>query len=413
MKILVLAPSMAGRGGIQRYTANLVRGLVDLLGRENVRSLAVSDTSGRGAHDRFSVRVKVRFVGRVLWQAASWNPDWIICTHIAVGPIGRVAARTVGARYMIVVHGIEAWGSLSRLKEFSLSRADGVIVTSDFSEKQLVKTHQIDPQRIQKLPCMWDDTLLSIDPETDGMLRRIPEGRRVVLTVARMDASERYKGHDVVLQALPSVIAKVPDLIYVMAGDGDDRPRLEKLSTELELKKHVLFLGEISDAELAALYRRSEVFVLPARTVLHERKLKGEGFGIVFLEAMAFGKPVIGPSYGAPQEIIRDGIDGLQAKAEDPTAVANALSHLLAAPEKARQMGDAGSRRVREQYSYGSFRTFLSRILTGTIESGPRSRLDQVWEWLLAIWIVAVNVMYYIQFHTLLGARFNRYHLWR
>ena len=295
MKVLVLASSMAGRGGIQRYTANTVRALEDVLGSENVRSLAVSDTSGRGANDRFPVGVKLGFVGRAFWQVACWKPDLIICTHVAVGPIGSLLSRIGGSRYMIVVHGIEAWGPLSRLKKMALSHADRVVVTSNFSQKQLVKKHQIDPQCVRRLPCMWDDTLLGTESETDGVPRSIPEGHRVVLTVARMDASERYKGHDVVLRALPSVIAKVPELIYVIVGGGDDRPRLERRSADLELRQHVLFLGEISDGELAALYRRSEVFVLPARTVLNEREPKGEGFGIVFLEAMAFGKPVIGP----------------------------------------------------------------------------------------------------------------------
>jgi len=441
MKVLVLAPSMAGRGGIQRYTANLVRALEDLLGGENVQSLAVSDTSGRGAHDRFSVGVKLRFAGRAFWQGAYWKPDLIIGTHIAVGPIGSLLSRIEGSQHVIVVHGIEAWGPLSRLKKIALSHADGVIVTSDFSEKQLVKKHQIDPQRVRRLPCMWDDTLLGIEPETDGVLRRISEGQRVVLTVARMDASERYKGHDVVLRALPSVIAKVPDLIYVIAGGGDDRPRLERLSIELQLRKHILFLGEISDAELAALYRRSEVFVLPARTVLHEREPKGEGFGIVFLEAMAFGKPVIGPSYGAPQEIIRSGENGLLVDPEDASSVAEALVTLLSNREAARQMGEAGKEWVQRHYSYGIFREQLRQILDvythgtpGVLDMPPvaqtlkassagpvagsrriflRLSANTVWDLFFLLWLVVVNALYYAQFQNLAVARLGHLlHRW-
>jgi glycosyltransferase involved in cell wall biosynthesis len=354
---------MAGRGGIQRYTANLVRALTDVLGAQNVRCLAVSNTSGRGARDRFSVGVKLRFAGRAFWQGAYWKPDLIIGTHIAVGPIGSLLSRIGGSQHMIVVHGIEAWGPLSRLKKIALSRADEVIVTGHFSEKQLVKKHQIDPQRVRRLPCMWDDTLFGIESETDGVLRSVPEGHRVVLTVARMEASERYKGHDAVLHSLRTIVGTVPNLTYVIVGDGDDRPRLEKLAAELGLQQYVVFAGEVGDGELAALYRRSDVFVLPARTVLDEEEPKGEGFGIVFLEAMAFGKPVLGPNCGAPSELIRHGENGLLVNPDEVTSVAEALLTLLSNPDMARAMGEAGRNWVRRHYSYSSFRARLRDTL--------------------------------------------------
>jgi len=178
-----------------------------------------------------------------------------------------------------------------------------------------------------------------------------------------MAASERYKGHDVVLRALPSVVAKVPDLTYVVVGDGDDRPPLESLANQLGLADHVVFTGEVSESELAALYQRSEVFVLPARTVIDDHNPKGEGFGIVFLEAMAFGKPVIGPNYGAPAELIRHGENGLLVDPDDPTSVAEALVRLLTNPKAAHQMGKAGSAWVRGHYSYASFRERLGELL--------------------------------------------------
>jgi phosphatidylinositol alpha-1,6-mannosyltransferase len=178
-----------------------------------------------------------------------------------------------------------------------------------------------------------------------------------------MAASERYKGHDVVLRALPSVIGKVPNLTYIIVGDGDDRPRLEGLARELGVADYVVFTGEIDDPELVALYKRSELFVLPARTVVTPANPKGEGFGIVFLEAMAFGKPVIGPRYGAPAELIKNGHNGLQVDPEDATAVAEALLELLANPDAARAMGKTGRDYVRAHYSYDSFRERLRGAL--------------------------------------------------
>jgi phosphatidylinositol alpha-1,6-mannosyltransferase len=169
------------------------------------------------------------------------------------------------------------------------------------------------------------------------------------------------------LRALPSVIAKIPNLTYAIVGDGDDRPRLESLAKGLGLADHVLFTGEVSDSQLAALYHRSEVFALPARTVIDDRNPKGEGFGIVFLEAMAFGKPVIGPYYGAPAELIRHGETGLLVDPENPAAVAEALLHLLSLPEEAERMGESASLQVRQEYSFDSFCQRLGKLL---VDSG-------------------------------------------
>jgi SAM-dependent methyltransferase len=204
-----------------------------------------------------------------------------------------------------------------------------------------------------------------------------------------MAASERYKGHDVVLRAMASVVARIPNVTYVVVGGGDDRARLEALTDELGLRGHVVFTGEVSDSDVAALYQRSEVFVLPARTVLDDRNPKGEGFGIVFLEAMAFGKPVVGPNCGAPAELIRHGENGLLVIPEDPASVAEALVHLLTNPVTAREMGKAGSDWVRRHYSYGSFRERLRDILPSPTKGGRENssrRWDSVFDWTPAFW---------------------------
>src|SRR5205814_8121487 len=103
--------------------------------------------------------------------------------------------------------------------------------------------------------------------------------KRVVLTVGRMAASERYKGHEVVLRALHSVVAKIPDLTYVVVGDGDDRPRLDKLVGESELRAHVVFSGVVSDSELGAVYQVSEVDVVTDRAEVDDHATWVQGIG--------------------------------------------------------------------------------------------------------------------------------------
>ncbi len=382
MRVLVLTPSLADVGGIQRYTMTLIRALRDLLGEQSVRVAALPETIDGGGRGRFSAAVKLSFGWRAIRELARSRPDLIICTHLGLGPVGWMLATAAERPYWIVAHGIEAWGALPYAKRAALRRAHRVVVTSAFSREQVANRQGIRRDRLASLPCAIDETLLRGDAALkggaaggedtaataataawNGLGRYFADDRRVILTVARMSASEQYKGHDVVLRALPTVIAQVPNLTYAVAGDGDDRGRLERLTWELGLADHVAFTGPISDAALARLYRRSEIFVLPARTVIEDRNPKGEGFGIVYLEAMAFGKPVIGPNCGAPVELIRDGENGLRVSPDDPASVSGALLRLLVDPAKARAMGQAAGRWVQQHYSYDCLRERLREVL--------------------------------------------------
>ncbi|MGO8791405.1 MAG: glycosyltransferase family 4 protein [Terriglobia bacterium] len=382
---------------------------------------------GSGAaslHGRFPAALKLRFGLQTLWGSTRWQPDLMICTHLALGPVGWLLTQVARRRCWIVVHGIEAWVDLPVWKGAALRRADRVIVTSAFSREQVVKRHHIHQNRISNLPCTLDETLLRVEPTKNGVCARVPATQRLVITVARMAASERYKGHDVVLRSLPSVVAKIPNLTYAIVGGGDDRPRLEALVGELGLGKHVIFTGEVADSELVALYRRSEVFLLPARTVIDKSNAKGEGFGIVFLEAMAFSKPVIGPNYGAPMELIRHGETGFLVDPENPAAVADALLTLLSNPDRAREMGKAGRDLVRRQYSYNSFCEKLRGIFVECLGAHVRDDvvskegrqtvvIEHLTAVLFVVWVIVINFLYYFQYKGLIAARFvHLLHRW-
>jgi phosphatidyl-myo-inositol dimannoside synthase len=334
----------------------------DLLGPERVRRISVSEASKVGGPARLTAGAKGRFALRALTGVVRWRPDLIVCVHLGLAPLGWLAGTLRRRPYWVVLHGIEAWGPLAYRARAALRHANLVVTTSAFSHAHVMALHRLSAAHTRRLPCVLESRLLKLRPAEDSLQRRLGGRPRLVLTVARLAASEQYKGHDVVLQALPRVLAQVPDLTYLIVGDGDDRPRLEGMARQLGVRDRVVFAGEVSDEELAACYRASEVFVLPARTRLGDHP-KGEGFGIVFLEAMAFGKPVIGPDYGAPAEIIRHSEHGLLVNPEDPEAVAAALLQLLTAPAAARSMGEAASEWVKREYSYESFRRRLERLL--------------------------------------------------
>jgi phosphatidylinositol alpha-1,6-mannosyltransferase len=183
----------------------------------------------------------------------------------------------------------------------------------------------------------------------DGpLLARLDRG--FLLIAGRMDPRERYKGHDQLLEALTAF----SDARLVVAGDGDDRRRLEEKANALGIGERTTFTGFVSEATLAELYRRCAAFVMPSR---------GEGFGLVYLEAMRAGKPVLAARGSAAAEIVIDGATGLLVDPDDREELRTAVDRLLGYPGEARRMGEAGSERWQREYGIARFRERLRPML--------------------------------------------------
>lgn len=163
--------------------------------------------------------------------------------------------------------------------------------------------------------------------------------RPMILTVARL--VER-KGIDTMLSAIEVVLKKIPDLLYIIGGEGPEKPRLESIVKERNLAAHVSFSGPIPYAELRTYYNACDVFVLPAR----ERLPDIEGFGIVFLEASACRKPVIGTRSGGIPDAVIENVTGLLVPPDDPQGLALALIRILTDSELASRLGHAGLNHV-------------------------------------------------------------------
>lgn len=349
-KILVLTPPLGPPGGVQRYSALLLRVLGDLQGAERLRHLEL--TPGR----------RVAFLAKTLRSAWSWKPDLLVYTHLSQARIQALPALRPKAPYWVVVYGIEVWGRLSGPAARALRGAERILAISRFTRDRLVERHGIEAGKIELLPPAVDDRLLTVKPE-EGLPRRLGlEGRRILLTVARLDASERYKGHDEILKVLPRLFKRVPEAGWLVVGDGGDRARLEAEARRIGVADRVVFAGAADDARLAACYRACELFVMPARTLLNDDAPKGEGFGIVFLEALSFGKPVVGPRIGAPAEVVRDGGEGILVDPDRPEELARALERLLLDPALARRMGEAGRARVVADCGVASFRRRVAEL---------------------------------------------------
>ncbi len=253
----------------------------------------------------------------------------------------------------IVTYGIDVWEPLSVFHRWALQISSLVITISRFSASKLVEKQGVGLDRISLLsPSVEKSFLVQASPSI-GVHSELSRSMRL-LTVSRLSTMDSYKGIDMVIRSLPQVLAVVPHLHYSIVGDGDDRARLEKMAWDMGLKDRVSFHGKVSDLELQKCYRDCDVFVMPSLN---------EGFGIVFLEAMAFGKPVVGANHAGTLDVIYDGKTGYLVTYGDPDELTTCLIRLLNEDEVRKQLGEAGRHTVETQFSFGHFKEKFLQLL--------------------------------------------------
>jgi phosphatidylinositol alpha-1,6-mannosyltransferase len=247
-----------------------------------------------------------------------------------------------------LILGIEVWGPLSWDRRRALAGAAPIAI-SEHTRRRARERHpwlgtvDVLPLALEERPPAGEADAALLDRLGTGFL----------LIVGRMSAHERYKGHDELLEALRILHRSRPGTRLVVAGGGDDRPRLQARSAELGLDGAVTFTGFVSEATLAELYRRAAVFALPSRD---------EGFGLVYLEAMRAGRPCVALRGTAAAEVVRDGETGLLVDA-GPESLAAALLRLLEDPDLADRLGEAGRRHWQRELSVAAFRGRLNAHL--------------------------------------------------
>jgi phosphatidylinositol alpha-1,6-mannosyltransferase len=181
----------------------------------------------------------------------------------------------------------------------------------------------------------------------------------MVLMVGRLNAAEAYKGHAEVIEAWPAVVARCPAARLTIAGEGDDRARLETLARSTGVAGSIEFTGFVSNAALERLYERAAIFALPSR---------GEGFGIVYLEAMAHALPCLASRHDAAGDVVADGATGFLVDQHDREEIAMRIVTLLTQPDLRGRMGRAGVVRVQQEFSFARFSSGLIDLLEARLE---------------------------------------------
>jgi phosphatidyl-myo-inositol dimannoside synthase len=356
VRILFLAADLFGsHGGIARHCRAAVKAMTESPSVELVDVISLLDQRGGrpderyfGPHGRAYVACggsRAEFVARVA-QALCRQYDLVIAGHVHFAPLLPLAR----AKRVTFIYGIDAWSRLPWLRRASLQRSHRVLAISRFTADAASRANDVDRQAIEVVPCCLDPFLYGEATASDGASTELAHNS--LLTVARLSLAESSKGHEVVLRAMPRVLDAVPDASYAIVGDGDLRPLLEDISARLGLSERVRFYGALTDQEVQSCYRTCTAYVMPSRW---------EGFGLVFLEAMAHGRPIIASTRDAGAEVV--GEAALLVDPEDTPAVAETIIELLRTPELQVRYGQAGQARLAAHFTYERFReSLLSRL---------------------------------------------------
>ncbi|HUK35415.1 MAG TPA: glycosyltransferase, partial [Vicinamibacterales bacterium] len=267
----------------------------------------------------------------------------VACSHLHLAPVAKlVSVLGSGARPTVMLCGIEAWTPLRRLERLALAS----------SEVAAISQNTVD--RFKAANPMFRDLEVHVChpglPATGTPALGLSS---MALIVARMSAAERYKGHDLLLEMWPRVLKRHPNAILVVAGEGDDRSRLEGRARALGVAGAVRFVGAVSDNTLATLYEQCRFFVMPSR---------GEGFGLVFLEAMRAGKACIGGT-GAAAEIIEHGATGFVVDPANGQDLEMAVQLLYDDPDMCARYGGGGRERFLSMFTDRHFQARFAGII--------------------------------------------------
>lgn len=268
---------------------------------------------------------KVRYVLRSVRTGVRCRH--IILSHINLLLVGYlVKLFRPGVKLILIAHGIEVWRPIPSWKKRMLSRCDLILPVSHFTKEKMKELYGLPESRFSVFNnCLEPFLEQPLQKEKDrGLLERygIDKTDRIMLTVSRMSDSEKYKGYDKVMETMPDLLSAHPELRYLLVGkyDEKEKKRLDAMIGRLGLKNHVAFAGFVDDAEMPAHFGLADLFIMPSEK---------EGFGIVFIEAMFYGLPVIAGNRDGSVDALMNGQLGLLVDPESKEEISDAIEKVL------------------------------------------------------------------------------------
>ncbi len=260
-------------------------------------------------------------LGLALVLALSYHrPQQVICGHGLLLPLVAPLCRWWRVPYVVMIYGKEVWDPQPPRIQRALQQADQIWANSRYSRDRACAANPINPDRVRMLTCVVDSDNFCPGPADPALVAAYGlENHLVLMTVARLWSGDIYKGVDVTIRALPTIAQAFPQVKYLVIGRGDDQPRLAALAEELGVADRVVFAGFVPTEKLADHYRLADAYVMPSQ----------EGFGIVYLEALACGVPVLSGDRDGSADPLQDGRLGWRVPHRDVDAVAAACIEML------------------------------------------------------------------------------------
>jgi phosphatidyl-myo-inositol dimannoside synthase len=358
MKILALMPdAYGGFAGIAQYNRDLFDALSASSRVESIVSLTrhLPDSNMRlpaKLVEEFLPGNPTHYLTAAVSRALRLRPDVILCGHLNLLPIAALLKRLTRSTLILQAHGIEAWQRRTGLRSWGTGHIDLVISVSRFTRQELIRWSAIEPHRVKVVSNAVHLDQYSQSDKPQYLVERYGvEGKRVLLTVGRLPGFERYKGQDKIISLLFKLITRVPNLVYLIAGEGSDRARLEGMVSSFLLQEHVIFAGRIPEKEKIDHYNLADAFAMPSTS---------EGFGFVFLEAAACGLPVLGGSRDGSRDALLEGRLGVMVDPENPDELLDGLETIL---RKEKQVPDCIAR-----FDFPRFKTQIEELVEVTAD---------------------------------------------
>jgi glycosyltransferase involved in cell wall biosynthesis len=354
MRILLLTPdAFGGHGGIAQYNRDLLTALSAISDVEEIVAvprfapLHVGTLPPKLTHHVEGLGGKIRYTWAV-FKVLRRRFDLVICGHINLLSLAWLASVRARVPLVLLVYGIDVWQPhKSILTRMLLRRVDAVWSISEITRDKMIAWSKLSNERFHILPNAIDLDYYAMVPKDAALVARYGlSGRKVMMILARLVGCERYKGVDELLELLPDLLTRETELVFLVAGDGNDRARLEEKAKALGVADRVVFTGYVSETEKAAHFRLADAFVMPGRC---------EGFGFVFLEAMACGVPVVASTLDGSREAVRFGQLGQMVNPDDRTALSAAIIRALNA--------EKGIPKGLEYFSFANFQCRLQAMV--------------------------------------------------
>jgi glycosyltransferase involved in cell wall biosynthesis len=321
-----------GEGGIQSYVKDIFHAYLGLSAGYKAEVFLLRDSpdcfnpfefDGLKFHyfkNQSPQMGRLKMAGALLKYLLQKRPQHIYCGHINLAVLIQTLCQPLGISYTVLTYGKEVWEPLKTQERRALASATEIWTISRYSRLRACAANHLNPNRVKMFPCAIDGDKFTPGDQLPELVEKYSlKGAKVLMTVARLWSGDIYKGVDVTIRALPQIAEIFPEVKYLVIGRGDDQPRLAQLAEDLGVSDRVVFAGFVPTEQLIAHYRLADAYIMPSQ----------EGFGIVYLEAMACGIPVLSGDDDGSADPLQDGKLGWRVPHRDLDAVAVACIEIL------------------------------------------------------------------------------------